>query len=336
MSEQKPTSASALFFWQTLLIAGLILIVGLAWLWLDTRQRFSEIEQSLAQKLEKNAISHQQIQAISKLADERSQEAMAKIALIEQKMAEFRGQQQAMQTLFLELANNREERIVTETEQLINIANQQLQLASNVKPALLALQTADNRLLELDTPMAIQLRKAIARDIQKLQSLPLVDTSGISIQLENLAANMNQLPLVSSRTTKNTISMPQAVSLNSWQRLTQEVWQEIKSLIVLEHIDRPEPPLLAPEQNFFLRETIRLRLLTARVALLQHDQATYKHDLSAAELWLKNHFDTRDLATKSALKTIHALAVDNIVINVPDVSESLALVSKYKLLLARN
>lgn len=336
MTEQKSAPASALFFLQTALILGLILIFALAWLWLDTRQRFSEIEQSLAQRLEKSAVSNQQSQAVSKLADERSQEAMAKITLIEQKMAEFRGQQQAMQTLFLELANNREERIVTEAEQLINIANQQLQLAGNVKPALLALQTADSRLQELDAPLAIQLRKAIARDLQKLQNLPLVDTSGISIQLENLAGNINQLPLVSSRIAKSILAPVPDASLNQWQQLTREVWQEMKSLIVLEHIDRPEPPLLAPEQRFFLRETIKLRLLTARVALLQHDQATYRRDLAAAEQWLKNHFDTRDSATKSALKAIHALAADNIVINVPDVSESLRLVSKYKLMLARS
>jgi uroporphyrin-3 C-methyltransferase len=163
-----------------------------------------------------------------------------------------------------------------------------------------------------------------------------VDITGVSIKLENLANSMDKLPLVSNRTTKSTSTPERDANLNQWQRLTHEIWQDVKSMIELERIDRPEPPLIAPEQNFFLRENIKLRLLTARIALLQHDQATYRRDLQDAQQWLKSHFDTRDATTKMALSAIHQLLADNIVIQIPDVSESLRLVSQYKLLLARS
>jgi uroporphyrin-3 C-methyltransferase len=104
----------------------------------------------------------------------------------------------------------------------------------------------------------------------------------------------------------------------------------------LERIDRPEPPLLAPEQNYFLRENIKLRLLSARIALLRHDEVTYRADLRAVEKWLLEHFDMRESSSKIMLSTIRQLSADNIVIEVPNINESLTLVNKYKLTLERS
>ena len=251
ITEQKPdTTAGSSFALRVALIFSLLALTVVVWQWINTRHRITGLEQTLALRLDQNAVSNQQSQAVSKLADERSQEAIAKVTLLEQKVADFQNQQEAMQSLYLELANNREERIVTEVEQLINLANQQLQLAGNISPALLALQNADTRLQELESPQATQLRKAIANDIQKLQSLPLLDITGMSIKLENIANSMNKLPLVSERTSKFIHKPANNPNLGKWQRFSQEVWQDIQSLVVLERIDRPEPPLIAPEQDF--------------------------------------------------------------------------------------
>lgn len=336
LAGEETASRKPSLFATTALVLVLIALCTLAWLWLNTHQRFTQLEQTLTQRLEQYGANNQQSLALAKSADERSVDSAAHIALLEQKLAESQDQQEALQTLYLELANNREERVISEVEQLMIIANQQLQLAGNIKPALLALQTADTRLQELETPQVIQLRKALAQDIQRLQSLPSVDVIGMSLKLEGLAENIDSLPLVSERhPSQSRIPTPDWDS-NPWHRLAQEVWQDLKHMIRLERIDRPEPPLLAPEQNFFLRENLRLRLLTARIALLQRDEATYRSDLQAAEQWLKGHFDGREGATISALATLTQLSASNIVIELPDISESLALVSKYKLTLERN
>src|SRR5690606_15586668 len=96
-------------------------------------------------------------------------------------------------------------------------------------------------------------------------------------------------------------SRTQDQSAATTQSLLLEVWQDIKGMVRLERVDRPEPPLLAPDQVFFLRENIKLRLLAARISLLQHDEVSYRADLKAAEQWLLGHFDRREGITKQAL-----------------------------------
>lgn len=318
------------------LILVFLVLVALSWHWLNTRHRFTQLEQVLTMRLEQYNLNNQQSLTVSKLADERSIEASARIALLEQKLAESRNQQEALQILYYELANTREERLIAEVEQLMTIANQQLQLAGNIKPALLALQTADSRLQQIEAPQIIQLRKALSQDIQRLQKLPLVDVVGMSAKLENLAESVNELPLVSDRHPQPESIQAPDWETSSWQKLAYEVWQDIKQIIRLERIDRPEPPLLAPDQNYFLRENIKLRLLSARIALLQHDEITYRADLRAVEKWLLDHFDMRESSSKLMLSTIRQLSADNIVIEVPDINESLTMVNKYKLTLERS
>jgi uroporphyrin-3 C-methyltransferase len=333
--ERRQLSRRPAFFGTAALLLVLIALAAVAWQWLNTRHRFKQIEQTLTQRLEQYKTTSQQSLALSRNADTRSSEAAARIEILEQKLAESRDQQEALQTLYFELANNREERLIAEVEQLLTIANQQLLLAGNIKPALLALQTADSRLEQLDTPQVIPLRKAVAQDIQRLQNLPSVDVVGISLKLENLAEGIDSLPLVSERHPAIAQTTAPNGDTNSWHRLAQEIWHDLKHMVRLERVDRPEPPLLAPDQTFFLRENIKLHLLTARIALLQHDEATYRADLEAAEKWLTGNFDMREIATQTALTTIRQLSSSDIVIQVPDISESLGLVSKYKLSLER-
>ena len=315
------------------LLLALALICALAWQWYSTRQRFIAMELLLTQRLEGYEDSNQRMKALTKLASERSTEAITHASLLEQKLAASRDEEDALQIIYRELSNNREERVISEIEQLMIIANQQLLLAGNVKPALLALQTADARLQQLNTAQALQLRKSIAQDIQRLQSLPLVDTAGMSLRLENLADSIDELPLVSDRhPTPEPVQAP-SWDTNPWRRFAQEVWHDLKRMVRLERIDRPEPPLLPPEQEFFLRENLKLRLLTARIALLQHDEESYRADLQTAEQWLRNYFDLSDRATQAALVNIQQLSSSNIVIELPDISESLGLVNRYKLTL---
>ena len=333
-AEAEPVRRSSLFARSALLLV-IIALLTLAWQWLNTRHRFNQVEQALSVKLEQLHDTNQQSLALAKNADERSVETAARTAQLEQKLAESQDQQEALQTLYLELANNREERLIAEVEQLLIIANQQLQLVGNLKSALIALQTADSRLQHLDSVPIIQLRKQVALDLQRLQNLPTVDIVGMSLKLANLADSIDTLPLVSERhPSANEPPQPQWNS-SPWRRFVEEVWQDLKQMVRLERVDRPEPPLLAPEQTFFLRENIKLRLLTARLALLQHDETTYRNDLGAAENWLNSHFDQREAATQSALQTIKQLSASDITIQLPDISESLALVSKYKLTLER-
>src|SRR5450830_1117494 len=333
---ERRTGGDISFLNSAALVIALLALLGTVWLSISSRHGYTKLERGLTERLEKFDATNQQSLALAKNSDERSIESSARTSILEEKLGESLDQQESLETLYIELANNREERLLAEVEQLLIIANQQLQLAGNIKLSLLALQTADSRLQQLDSLQVTQLRKSVAQDIQRLQAMPLIDVVGMSLKLESLADSIDHLPLVSERHPESTMPVENAApEQNRWQKFAYEIWQDFKSMIRIERIDRAEPPLLAPDQNFFLRENIKLRLLTARIALLQHDEVTYRKDLEASENWLRAHFDLRELETKNALATIKELSASNIVLDIPDISPSLALVSKYKLSLER-
>ena len=331
LEQAKPTSLVS----QIALILAALAFAATVWQWLDSRQRTIVLEQTLTQRLSQFDERNREVRVLSKLTEESATQAEAKVTLLEQRLEESRSQQEALQTLYLELANNRDERTIAEVEQLLIVASQQLQLAGNAKPALLALQTADARLQQLDKPQVIALRKIIGRDIQRLQALPSVDTVGINLKLESLVDLADKLPLISERHPQSSKPLLPDWDSNPWRRLTQEIWQDIKRMVRVERMDEPELPLLEPEQAYFLRENLKLRLLTARIALLQHDESTYRADLQLAGNWLKRYFNTQDSAGRNALTALEQLSSSNISIELPDIGESLNAVAKYKLSLDR-
>ena len=246
-------------FANTALILVVIALLTLAWQWVTTRQRFNEVEKSLSQKLENYQANNQQSLALAKQAEERSTQANARTVILEQKLEESRDQQDVLQTLYDQLAENREATAVAEVEQLLTIANQQLQLVGNVKSALLALQAADKRLEPLNLPRANQLRETLGLEIEGLRKLPQVDVLGMSTQLETLANLCATIPLISERqptlnakATQQNIAKP--LHQNTLQKIAYPIWEDIKNLVTVERIDKPEPPLLSVDYEFYLRE----------------------------------------------------------------------------------
>lgn len=325
-------------FANTALILVVIALLTLAWQWINTRQRFNEVEKSLSQKLEDYQAINQQSLALAKQAEERSAQADARTVILEQKLEESRDQQDVLQTLYDQLAENREATAVAEVEQLLTIANQQLQLVGNVKSALLALQAADKRLEPLNLPRANQLRETLAIEIETLRKLPQVDVVRMSAQLENLADLCASIPVISERQpTLNAeaaqVNVVKAENLNALQKLAYPIWNDIKNLVTVERIDKPEPPLLSADHEFYLRQNLKLRLLTARIALLQHDEASYKSDLISVKTWLKQYFDAKHPKAIQALNLLEKLSSNKIDIEIPQLTESIAAVSRYKLTL---
>ncbi len=323
--------------WVLLVIGAL---VSLGWQWLNTRHRFNEIEQTLSQKLEQYQAINKQSMELAKLAQERSVQANMRTIVLEQKLAESRDQQEALQTLYTQLAESRESTAVAEVEQLLNIASQQLQLSGNVKSALLALQAAQKRLEPLDLPRAIHLRETLNAEIENLREVPQIDVINMSAQLTQLSELCGKLPLISER--QPTLNAKAAAEKEPVQPMSplnafvHNIWDDIKNLITVERINKPEPPLLAADQAFYLRENVKLRLLTARIALLQHDETTYKADLNTVRNWLNEYFDTRHPDAIKAFNLLNKLSSNNISIELPQLTESFAAVTRYKLTLEQN
>lgn len=335
-SGANPTSAKTTGFNLGLAVAIVALVlVGL--LWLDSRQHGSSLEKDMGRRLAEFDSRNKESQLVATRAQEESRQAMAKLSLVEQKLADSQNQQLALEALYQELAHNRDEWVLAEIEQILLIASEQLQLAGNLKAALIALQTADGRLQRLDKPQFIALRKAIVTDIERLQALPAVDVVGYSLRLDGLAGMVDGLPLVvGSELPADKVALKARADDQLLAKLGREIWQDMKQLVRIQNMENPEAPLLTPSQSYFLRENLRLRLLSARIALQRHDELTYKADLKAAETWVRRYFDVKAKPTQAALGILKQLSSGSLHIEMPNISSSLNAVRGNKLVRERS
>jgi len=265
---------------------------------------------------------------------EATREAQVKLGVLEAKFQESQNQQIALEALYQELSRSRDESLLADVEQTLLVANQQLQIAGNVKSALIALQAADARLARLDRPQLAGLRKVIARDVERLKLAPHVDVIGISARLDNLINAIDGLPLAMEVRPAETVPAKKGAADpegNAWTRFTRELWRDFRDLVRIQNMDRPDMPLLAPTQTYFLRENLKLRLLGARLALLAHDEKSFKADLKAARDWLTRYYDTRNNAVANAVAAVRQLHDSQISIELPDVAASLDAVRNYRL-----
>ena len=296
----------------------------LAWQWYDTRGEIGALKQELAKKFADADTQGKESRRVAEQVREAVAEAQIKLGVLESQLSESQNQQIALETLYQELSRNRDEWAYAEIEQSLLIASQQLQLAGNVKAALIALQAADARLQRLDRPQLTGLRKAINRDIERLKALPHVDTIAISVRLDGLIAQVDSLPLaMEGRPQPEPSAAAKEAQENAWTRFWREAWTELRQLVRVQRMDKPEAPLLAPSQTFFLRENLKLRLIGARLALLARDATSYKADLKAARDWLARYYDTRNNNVVHAIAVLRNLHEADVSIEVPEISASL-------------
>lgn len=250
-------------------------------------------------------------------------EAQAKVALLEARVSESQTQQASLEALYRELAPSRDEVALNEVEQVLLLAGQQLAIANNVQAALAALQLAEAKLARFDRPQLVPLRRALARDIDRLKAVPFVDVAGMSLKLDQAIGTIGTLPLARDERLPASPAAAAPADEASWARFFREAWGEIKSLVRIEVADRPAAPLVPPTQEYYLRENLRLRLLSARIALLSHDDAGFKADVTAANAWIKQYFDMRSKGVQSLVATLTQLAATPMPADLPDVTASL-------------
>jgi uroporphyrin-3 C-methyltransferase len=318
---------------QLLLLVAIVLAAGLAVLsWIDARNRIDTTQEQLARKVQAIEDSAREARSVARQSQEALRDAQAKIGQLEARLAESQSQQLALEALYQELSRSRDEWQLAEIEQVLAIASQQLQLAGNVRAALLALQLAEARLSRADRPQFVPLRRALARDIDRLKSLPVVDIAGMSLRINGLVAGVDSLPLAfEERGERPSVARKEpATDAGFWSRLGAEVWNEIRQLVVVRQMNAPEPPLLPPAHAYFLRENLRLRLLNARLTLLARDEAGYREDLRAAQAWLARYFDPKAKQTLEAQAQLKQLAAASISFEMPTISESLEAVRGFK------
>lgn len=305
----------------------LAVLLAMGWLLWDMHNKMNEVRVELAVKLAEAATTNKQTEAIAAQSREDVKEALAKLSVLENKLAESQNQQVALEALYQELSRSRDEVSLSELEDTLLTASQQLQLAGNVKAALIALQSVDARLTRVEKPKWTQLRRAVTQDMAKLKALPYVDTIGISARLDSLINGIDALPLLAAPVDVEQYSEvpPQSVAKQEGllQRLGGELWASLRELVRIRDLGKAEVPLLPPNQEYFLRENLRLRLLSARLALLARDENGYKADLKAAQDWIATYYDLKAKQVVNAQTSLRQLAESRVSIAVPDITDSL-------------
>lgn len=268
----------------------------------------------------------------------------AQFAQLQGKLADAQTAQQALQKQYEDLARNRDDWTFAEVEQMLSSASEQLQLTGNTQLALFALQSADTRLAALASPQAMLMRRAIAQDIDKLKATPSVDLTGLAIKLDDAISQVDSLPLLGEARVPRPApasGVPAAAGASAaaageprwkvwWREVSSAVGVELKGLVQVRRIDNADAMLNTPEQGEYIRENVKLRLLSARLALLSRNQTTLKSDLQAADAALARYFDggaRRVQSVRALLKEVGAGAAS---VETPNINTSLQAVHNTK------
>ena len=315
-----------------LTFAHLVLVVMLAlflWQWFDSHRMLIAMQRQLAE-MEGNSKAGKILLAQSQ---EQVRTLSDRIAILESQFADTQNQRAALEALYNNLSAGREETLLAEIEQLLLTADQQLRLSGNVKGALLAMQNADERLQHMSRPAFTSLRRTIEGDMGRLRTFPEVDVSAINSSLNGLIDGVDTLPLEYQRQVADEPAGHAAPSAGEtfWQRLKREIWQGFRQLVRIENTGRPEIPLLSPDQAFFLRENLKLRLLSARMALLSHDESSFHDELNTTSEWTARYFDLKSAAGVRMTGQLQKLGATPITVKLPDIEASLQAVRNYRL-----
>lgn len=304
-----------------LAVAGLL---SSALLW----QKLGTLQEELARRTTDSGAQAIEARTLARQAQEGALELSARLAIQETRLSEVSLQRTQLEELMQSLSRSRDENLVVDMESALRLAQQQAQLTGSAEPLLAALKSAEQRLSRAAQPRLNPLQRAMTRDMERIKAASLTDVPVLLIKLDELVRLTDELPVANAMAAKvspraaaapvspapvtgaSAAGMPSLLvfdklALHAWsQRTLDSLWEETRKLLRVSRIDQPEAALLAPEQSFFLRENLKLRLLNARLGLLSRQTETVRADLVSANAWLVKYFDPASRKTQMALQLL--------------------------------
>ncbi|WP_233828707.1 fused uroporphyrinogen-III synthase HemD/membrane protein HemX [Paraburkholderia sp. ZP32-5] len=339
-AQQTRRSTSAPLLWFVIVI--LACAVGAGGFVMN--RKLARTEQELAQRQQANDTQTNELRIKIDQALATVHQADSQVAQFEGKLADAQAAQQVLQQQYADLARNRDDWTLAEVGQMLSAASQQLQLTGNTQLALFALQSADTRLAASDSPQAVAVRKAIAQDIDKLKAAPSTDLTGLAIKLDNAIDHVETLPLSGeapiphatphAATWSDTAKIAAATGKPRWEvwidQVTHGIGEQLTSLVQVRRIDNADAMLVSPDQGYFVRQNLKLRLLSARLALLSRNQTTLKSDLQAAQSSLGRYFDASSKDTQTVIDLVKQVDAGSAAVELPNLDTSLQAVNQYR------
>ena len=285
-------------------VAGVaVLVSGLLW------QKLGNIQQELAKRSLESGAQSIEARTLAKAAQDATRELTARLVLQENRISEVSLQRTQLEELMQSLARSRDENLVVDIESALRLAQQQAQLTGSAVPLIAAMTSASERLQRAAQPRLNPLQRALTKDLERIKTASLTDVPVLMIKIDELTRMADELPVANAMAVNPSVRQGtataapaigaenmSATSLLAWfdrQRIesvardaVHAVREEARKLLRVSRIEQPEAALLSPEQSFFLRENLKLRLLNARLGLLSRQTDTARADLANASVWM--------------------------------------------------
>lgn len=332
---QSPTAKGTGLLLAAILIVFALGIAGGYWLWLQDKAARARTAELNGQVESLNAQLQGQAGTLADAVQTLQQRADALAGTEQALQRSHAGLRDAVKALHDQFGKGGAAQVVAEAEFLLRIANHRIQLEHDARGAITVLETVDSLLRQATDPRLVSVREALAKELTELRAVPQPDVAGIALNLSSLAASVPKLPLLylqKPEPTGQAISAAPAAgeAPPRWRQLAREIWDSLRSLVVVRRSERPLEPLLSPKETYFIYQNLQLRLDAARYALLRRDAATYRASLGTARQWLKGYFDTEAAPVVSMLDAITRLEGVDIAPTLPVVRLSLEALEAFK------
>lgn len=307
--------------------------------------KLDQAQQELARRSTDTLAQASAARSVAAQSQALTQDLQARLGVAEVKISEVTLQRSQLEELMQSLSRSRDDSLLQDLESTLQLAQQQSQLTGSAQPLISALQAADQRIARSVQPRLNPVQKAIVRDIERLQTAALMDLPVLAERIDALVRQIDELPLVNGLAAPAVAPVPapaasasgaksasvyasgtsgtDAASVLSqwWAQYSQvaldwvqpwldAVQQRTGQLVRVSRLDHPEAALLAPEQGFFLRENLKLKLLNTRLALLSRQTETVRTDLQATDALLQRYFDPQAKPTVQARAALARLQQD--------------------------
>jgi uroporphyrin-3 C-methyltransferase len=310
-------------------VVAVIGAVGMGLMW----SKLNGIQEQLALQSADTGSKAVEAKAASKQAEELARETAARLAVTDAKLSEVALQRTQLEELMQSLSRSRDENLVVDIESAIRLAQQQSQLTGSVQPLLAALNSAEQRLTKVGQPRLAPVLRAVTRDIERIKATAVADTPALLFKLDELVRAVDALPLLNAvglvnkdkpRQAVPATSWAKAISMSWWEKVLADVWDDAKNLIRVSRIDKPEASMLAPEQSYFVRENLKLRLLNARLGLLARHFDGVQSDMKQATDDLTHYFDMQTRQGQTTLALVREVLAQSKQFEIPRVDDTIA------------
>ena len=317
-------------------------VASLALVW-TTQQRVKTLEQELVRRQQGSQDQATEARLLARQAHDAAAEVAAKVGLIEARVAESALQRSQIEELMQSLSRSRDENVVADVEAAVRVALQQSAITGSAEPLVAALRQSDERLARYNQPRLERVRRAVARDLDKVRSAQVVDVPTLSIRLDEAVRLVDDLPLVMAperRAAGPGVDRPIAGASapvpaaapgswaelwrTDWRQLGAGVWREVRSLVRVTQLSHPDAALISPEQAYFVRENLKLRLLNARLSLLSRQFDLAQADLGQAQQMLDHYFDRSSRRVVAATDLVRQVGQQGRQLTLPRPDETLA------------